>query len=58
MTINDAEYNEVYDFEGLFPDHFEADRFLTENKAVGNTIIIHRIEMMDVDANFFDRLYR
>lgn len=36
--IIDNEYGGQYDYEGYFDDHFEADRFITENEAVGNVI--------------------
>lgn len=36
--IIDNEYSGQYDYEGYFDDHFEADRFIAENEAVGNVI--------------------
>ena len=36
--IVDNEYGGQYDYEGYFDDHFEADRFITENEAVGNVV--------------------
>lgn len=36
--IIDNECGGQYDYEGYFDDHFEADRFITENEAVGNVI--------------------
>ena len=36
--IIDNEFGGQYDYEGYFDDHFEADRFITENEAVGNVI--------------------
>ena len=36
--IIDNEYGGQYDYEGYFDDHYEADRFITENEAVGNVI--------------------
>lgn len=36
--IIDNEYGGQYDYEGYFDDHFEADRFITENEAVGNVV--------------------
>jgi hypothetical protein len=58
MTINDVEFDDVYDYEGLFEDHFEADRFLTENESVGNTIIIHKIEEIEVDPAVLNQIFR
>ena len=58
MTITDVEVNDVYDYEGLFLDHFEADRFLTENENVGNTIIIHKIEDVETDAEELNSICR
>jgi hypothetical protein len=58
MTINDVEFDDVYDYEGLFEDHFEADRFLTENENVGNTIIIHKIEEIEVDPAVLNQIFR
>lgn len=43
MTISDAEYCDTYNFTAYFTDHFEADRFLTENENAGNSIIINSI---------------
>ena len=58
MTIIDAEYDEVYDFDGIFPNHVEAKCFLTENKIVGNTIIIHYTEMIDMSLKDYTKLYK
>ena len=58
MTITDVEVNDVYDYEGLFLDHFEADRFLTENENVGNTIIIHKIEDVETDTEELNSICR
>ena len=58
MTINDVEFNEVYDYVGLFEDHMEADRFLAENETVGNTIIIHRFVEVMVDPAEFNKIHR
>ena len=41
FTITDVEFDDVYDFEGYFEDHMEADRFITENEAVGNTVVMN-----------------
>ena len=38
--IIDREVGDEYDFEGFFFDHMEADKFITENEQVGNTVII------------------
>lgn len=43
MTINDKEFNEIYDFTAYFEDHMVADKFLTENKNVGNVVVINSI---------------
>ena len=32
MTIQDNEFNEIYDYVAYFEDHMVADKFLTENK--------------------------
>lgn len=58
MTITDVEVNDVYDYEGLFLDHFEADRFLTENENVGNTIIIHKVEDVETDEEELNSICR
>ena len=58
MTITDVEFDDVYPYEGLFLDHMEADRFLTENENVGNSIIIHKIEEVEVEPEVLDRIYR
>ena len=38
FNIIDNEYGGQYDYEGYFDDHFEADRVITENEAVGNVV--------------------
>ena len=38
--ITDCEYNSEYAYEGYFNNHFEADKFIVENEAVGNTIVM------------------
>lgn len=58
MTITDVEFDDVYDYEGLFEDHMEADRFLTENENIGNSIVIHKIEKVQVDSEILDKIYR
>lgn len=58
MTITDVEVNDVYDYEGLFLDHFEADRFLTENENVDNTIIIHKVEEVETDWDELNSICR
>ena len=40
FNIIDNEYGKEYDYEGYFDDHFEADKFIQENEAVGNVITI------------------
>lgn len=58
MHIIDKEFDDEYDYEGLFYDHFEADRFLTENKNVGNKIIIYKIEKTMVKPEVLNQLFR
>lgn len=58
MHIIDKEFNDEYDYEGLFHDRSEADRFLTENKNVGNEIIIYKIEKTLVKPEELNRLFR
>jgi hypothetical protein len=58
MTITDVEFDDVYNFNGLFEDHMEADRFLAENEAVGNSIIIHSITEMEVLAEVLNEVCR
>ena len=58
MTITDVEFNDVYDYEGLFLDHFEAADFLAENESVGNTIVIHKIEEVEVDPEVLNQICR
>ena len=58
MTITDVEFDDTYYYEGLFLDHMEADRFLTENENVGNTIIIHKIEEVDTDWDELNSIHR
>lgn len=58
MTITDVEFDDTYDYEGLFLDHMEADRFLTENENVGNTIIIHKIEEVETDWDELNSIHR
>lgn len=38
--IIDNEVNTEYDYQGYFEDHFEADKFIFENEAVGNVVTI------------------
>lgn len=38
--IIDNEVNTEYDYQGYFEDHFEADKFISENEAVGNVVTI------------------
>lgn len=51
FNIIDNEYGGQYDYEGYFDDHFEADRFITENEAVGNvvTMIAPYYEFVSMD---------
>ncbi len=39
--IIDNENGCEYDYTGYFKNHFEADRFITENEAVGNVVYIY-----------------
>ena len=49
--IIDNEFGGQYDYEGYFADHFEADKFIRENEAVGNvvTIITPYYELVSMD---------
>lgn len=38
--IIDNEINIEYDYQGYFEDHFEVDKFISENEAVGNIVTI------------------
>ncbi len=38
--IIDREFDDEYDYQGYFDDHMEADRFITDNERVGNTIVM------------------
>ena len=38
--IIDREFDDKYDYQGYFDDHMEADRFITDNERVGNTIVM------------------
>ena len=38
--IIDNEVNTEYDYQGYFEDHFEADKFISENESVGNIVTI------------------
>lgn len=51
FNIIDNEYGSQYDYEGYFDDHFEADRFITENEAVGNivTMVAPYYEFVSMD---------
>ena len=40
MHIIDRQFEDEYNFDATFEDHFEAARFMAENEAVGNTIIM------------------
>ena len=42
--ITDVQFNDEYDYTADFVDHWEADRFITENENDGNTIIIYKYE--------------
>lgn len=60
MHIIDREFDDEYDYEGLFLDHFEAAQFMEENEAVGNTIImiapyIVEVETDEVELNKVNR---
>ena len=51
FNIIDNEFGGQYDYEGYFDDYFEADKFIRENKAVGNvvTIIAPYYELVSMD---------
>lgn len=51
FNIIDNEFGGQYDYEGYFSDHFEADKFIRENEAVGNvvTIIAPYYELVSMD---------
>lgn len=38
--IVDNQFSDEYDYIGYFTDHFEADKFIRENEADGNTVTI------------------
>ena len=38
FNIIDNEFGGQYNYEGYFDDHFEADKFIRENEAVGNVV--------------------
>ena len=38
--IIDKQFNDEYDYNGYFKDHFEADRFIVENEEEGNTVYV------------------
>ncbi len=40
FNIIDNEFGGQYDYIGYFDDHFEADKFIRENEAVGNVVTI------------------
>lgn len=60
MHIIDREFDDEYDYEGLFLDHFEAAKFMEENEAVGNTIIMVApyIEEVETDEAELNRINR
>ena len=51
FNIIDNEPGSQYDYESYFDDHFEADKFIRENEAVGNvvTIIAPYYELVSMD---------
>ena len=57
LHIIDREFDDEYDYVGLFKDHFEAAQFLDENEAVGNTVIItQHYEHVFVDPAVLNQL--
>lgn len=54
MTVADVEINITYEYEAIFLDHFEADMFLMESESAGNTIIINKIE--DIEIYWYDEI--
>lgn len=54
MTVTDIEINITYEYEAIFINHFEADTFLIESESAGNTIIIHKIE--DIEIYWYDEI--
>lgn len=42
FTIIDVEYDDSYIYTGEFTDYCEAQQFMCENRAVGNTIHVLR----------------
>ena len=51
FNIVDNEFGGQYDYEGYFDDHFEAEKFISENEAAGNviTIIAPYYELVHMD---------
>lgn len=52
--IIDNEINTEYDYQGYFEDHFEADKFISENEAVGNVVTIMQPYYMAVPRESID----
>ena len=51
FNIIDNEFGGQYHYDGYLDDHFEADKFIRENEAVGNivTIIAPYYELVPMD---------
>jgi hypothetical protein len=49
--IIDREFNDEYDYEGYFKDHFEAAKFIAENEEVGNTVTVIAPYFIEVDPS-------
>ena len=51
FNIIDNEFGGQYDYESYFDDHFEADKFISENEEAGNvvTIIAPYYELVPMD---------
>lgn len=48
--IIDNEFDDEYDYIGYFSNIHEADKFIDENEAAGNEVIIRRCEGVKVKA--------
>lgn len=48
--IIDNQYDDEYDYIGYFSNIHEADKFIDENEAAGNEVIIRRCEGVMVEA--------
>lgn len=48
--IIDNQYDDKYDYIGYFSNIHEADKFIDENEAAGNEVIIRRCEGVMVES--------